>query len=137
MKKTPPAAFQGISGSTEKQKKLSKFILDTVLSEKYNYRACLKRHMRPWRNWQTRTFEGRVGNSIRVQVSSAAPNQKVVSIEATFFHFYPNATSRTIMTTNPMLNAIVPQLECSPSLISGINSSTTTYIIAPAANASI
>ena len=26
-----------------------------------------------WRNWQTRTVEGRVGNTVRVQVSSRAP----------------------------------------------------------------
>ena len=30
--------------------------------------------MRKWRNWQTRTFEGRVVHSIRVQVPSSAPN---------------------------------------------------------------
>ena len=31
-------------------------------------------NMREWRNWQTRTFEGRVVNTIRVQVPSLAPN---------------------------------------------------------------
>ena len=30
--------------------------------------------MRPWRNWQTRTFEGRVVHTVRVQVSFLAPN---------------------------------------------------------------
>ena len=29
--------------------------------------------VRPWRNWQTRTFEGRMDNTVRVQVSVAAP----------------------------------------------------------------
>lgn len=33
--------------------------------------------MRRWRNWQTRTFEGRVGNSIRVQVPFAAPESMI------------------------------------------------------------
>ena len=31
--------------------------------------------MRPWRNWQTRTFEGRMVNPVRVQVSVAAPQE--------------------------------------------------------------
>ena len=29
--------------------------------------------MREWRNWQTRTFEGRVVYTVRVQVPSFAP----------------------------------------------------------------
>lgn len=37
------------------------------------------------------------------------------------------------MVTNPMAKRTVPMLECFPSDISGISSSTTTYIIAPAA----
>ena len=32
--------------------------------------------MREWRNWQTRTFEGRVERSIRVQVPFLAPAKK-------------------------------------------------------------
>ena len=31
--------------------------------------------MRKWRNRQTRTFEGRVVNTVRVQVPSSAPKQ--------------------------------------------------------------
>lgn len=45
-----------------------------------------------------------------------------------------NTLSRIIMITNPMPNPIVPRLECVPSCVSGISSSTTTYIMAPAAN---
>ena len=30
--------------------------------------------MREWRNWQTRTFEGRVVHTVRVQVPFLAPN---------------------------------------------------------------
>ena len=37
------------------------------------------------------------------------------------------------MITKPIATPIVPILECSPFCDSGINSSTTTYIIAPAA----
>ena len=49
----------------------------------------------------------------------------------------PSATSRAIINTNPKAKQIVPRFECAPSDISGINSSTTTYIMAPAAKASI
>ena len=35
----------------------------------------IKRNMREWRNWQTRTFEGRVVNTVRVQVPFLAPKQ--------------------------------------------------------------
>ena len=47
--------------------------------------------------------------------------------------YHPSATSSTIINANPTANAAVPMCECSPSLISGISSSTTTYSIAPAA----
>ncbi len=47
---------------------------------------------------------------------------------------YPNAISNIIIITNPIATPIVPMLVCSPDWASGINSSTTTYIIAPAAN---
>ena len=49
--------------------------------------------------------------------------------------FYPSVTSRIIITTKPRAKATVPAFECRPSDISGISSSTTTYIIAPAAKA--
>ena len=49
------------------------------------------------------------------------------------FIFYPSATSRIIIVTKPNENTTVPMFVCFPSDISGINSSTTTYIIAPAA----
>ena len=32
--------------------------------------------MRKWRNWQTRTFEGRVVHTVRVQVPFSAPKAK-------------------------------------------------------------
>ena len=37
------------------------------------------------------------------------------------------------MTTNPAITPRVPVLECSPRWASGMSSSTTTYIMAPAA----
>ena len=33
--------------------------------------------MREWRNWQTRTFEGRVVHTVRVQVPFPAPKKQV------------------------------------------------------------
>ncbi len=47
---------------------------------------------------------------------------------------YPRTTSRIIITENPIAKNTVPVFECEPCDISGISSSTTTYIIAPAAN---
>ena len=41
--------------------------------------------------------------------------------------------SKIIIITNPIATPIVAMLECSPSCADGISSSTTTYIIAPAA----
>ena len=50
--------------------------------------------------------------------------------------FYPSAISKIIIRINPNENPKIPKLECCPSCKSGINSSTTTYNIAPAAKAS-
>ena len=49
---------------------------------------------------------------------------------------YPNDTSNIIIIINPIATPIVDKLECFPSCEAGINSSTTTYIIAPAAKES-
>jgi len=51
--------------------------------------------------------------------------------------FYPSATSKTIISINPIATPIVPKSEYFPFCDSGINSCITTYIIAPAANDSI
>ena len=40
--------------------------------------------------------------------------------------YYPITTSSTIISTKPMAKPMVLRLECSPSLASGISSSTTT-----------
>jgi len=47
--------------------------------------------------------------------------------------FYPRATSSTIITVNPKQKAMTPISEWVFSFISGINASTTTYSMAPAA----
>ena len=41
--------------------------------------------MREWRNWQTRTFEGRVVYTVRVQVPSLAPKKPNVKFGFLFF----------------------------------------------------
>ena len=46
---------------------------------------------------------------------------------------HPSATSNTIMSRKPAMTPRVPVLECSPKWASGMSSSTTTYIMAPAA----
>ena len=47
---------------------------------------------------------------------------------------YPNATSKNIMVAKPSIAPIVEKSVSFPVCDSGINSSTTTKIIAPAAN---
>ncbi len=51
------------------------------------------RNMREWRNWQTRTFEGRVVHTVRVQVPFLAP-KGLASAEPFRFVF---STSETLM----------------------------------------
>lgn len=46
---------------------------------------------------------------------------------------YPSVTSRIIINRKPPMTLRVPLLECSPRCASGISSSTTTYIMEPAA----
>ena len=50
--------------------------------------------------------------------------------------YQPSATSSIIISVKPRAKKMVPMFECSPSDISGISSSTTTYSMAPAAKAS-
>ena len=55
-----------------------------------------------------------------------------------FFLFgagYPSTTSITIIRTKPMAKPIVERLVWAPWAVSGMSSSTTTYIMAPAAKA--
>ena len=55
---------------------------------------------------------------------------------ALWTYAYPSATSSTIIIVNPIMTPIVAISPFLPLWASGINSSTTTKIIAPAANAS-
>ncbi len=43
--------------------------------------------MRPWRNRQTRTFEGRMGNTVRVQVPLVAPKKELSNLESSIFMY--------------------------------------------------
>ena len=40
---------------------------------------------REWRNWQTRTFEGRVVHTVRVQVPFSAPKRRIGKRLSVFF----------------------------------------------------
>ena len=51
------------------------------------------------------------------------------------YNLYPKATSRVIMTANPPMAPMVAMSVFFSNWDSGISSSTTTYIIAPAAKA--
>ena len=51
------------------------------------------------------------------------------------FADYPSTTSITIIKTKPMAKPIVERLVWAPWAVSGMSSSTTTYIMAPAAKA--
>ena len=51
-------------------------------------------HKREWRNWQTRTFEGRVVNTVRVQFPFPAPTEEPRQAPR-FFCFGNGMRSRT------------------------------------------
>ena len=48
----------------------------------------VKSNTREWRNWQTRTFEGRVVHTVRVQVPFSAP--KIEDIRSYVLYFFVN-----------------------------------------------
>ena len=49
----------------------------TFQKKVYNIICCaIMRSKREWRNWQTRTFEGRVVHTVRVQVPFPAPRKQ-------------------------------------------------------------
>ena len=55
---------------------------------------------REWRNWQTRTFEGRVVHTVRVQVPFPAPKKQIGICLSAFFvreSVSPNSTSEKRM----------------------------------------
>ena len=52
----------------------------------YNIKVVERQTTREWRNWQTRTFEGRVVYTVRVQVPFLAPQEHCES-SALFFCF--------------------------------------------------
>ena len=59
----------------------------------------------------------------------------ISTISDNYLTFQPRSTSSDIIRRKPKAKPIVPMLECFPFCVSGISSSTTTYIIAPAAKA--
>ena len=57
--------------------------------------------MREWRNWQTRTFEGRVDFTVRVQVPFLAPTKKEPLSTKTKVLFLNDVCLRQMMTASP------------------------------------
>ena len=54
--------------------------------------------MREWRNWQTRTFEGRVVYTVRVQVPSLAPKKPNGKFGFLFFKMHRSfGKKRTVL----------------------------------------
>ena len=68
------------------------------------------------------------------RVEVVADGMMVVAIS--LFADYPSTTSITIIRTKPMAKPMVERLVWVPWAVSGMSSSTTTYIMAPAAKAS-
>ena len=67
------------------------------------YRMLIK-SMREWRNWQTRTFEGRVVYTVRVQVPSFAPRRRKRYAACDGYLFSQKKPSRTHSAAPPFSN---------------------------------
>ena len=62
--------------------------------------------MREWRNWQTRTFEGRVVHTVRVQVPFLAPNQKNGIKDAVLLVLYELTDAEPLRPSGRTLDAL-------------------------------
>ena len=67
--------------------------------------------MREWRNWQTRTFEGRVVHTVRVQVPFLAPNQKNGIKDAVFLVLYELTDAEPLRPSGRTLDALSLNLD--------------------------
>ena len=90
---------EGYEGSTVKTffKKLKK-LLQNLLT--FSDKSCIisplrSSDMREWRNWQTRTFEGRVVHTVRVQVPFLAPKGKGAAERLLFLLVRGNGTTQS------------------------------------------
>ena len=72
------------------QKKLKKGI-DKSIRKCYNI-SVVESNPREWRNWQTRTFEGRVDNTVRVQVPFLAPSKAAVRLLYLYHNLYADVS---------------------------------------------
>ena len=69
------------------------------------FRTERQQNMRMWRNWQTRTFEGRVIHFVWVQVPSSAPTKKSPLSTKTKVTFLNDGCLRQMMLALPMMTA--------------------------------
>lgn len=98
------------------------FTLDNFGGVRYNL-FCL--FMRLWRNRHTRTFEGRVVNTVRVQVSSTAPRPEIVTVSGFLLSFFdgvgqPNLTERGLLQYGDLASeaeAVTAQCNALPSAL--------------------
>ena len=70
--------FFDLFGRNNKSEKISKNFQKSIDKTKqivYNIEVVERQTTREWRNWQTRTFEGRVVYTVRVQVPFSAPKK--------------------------------------------------------------
>ena len=68
----------GIKNKEKNNSKKLKKGVDKAVLKWYTTKAVKnsEQNMREWRNWQTRTFEGRVVHTVRVQVPFLAPRKR-------------------------------------------------------------
>ena len=70
-------------------RKILKIISKNILTNRDFCSIIIKslKTTRKWRNWQTRTFEGRVVHTVRVQVPFSAPKKSYHFDTAFFIHY--------------------------------------------------
>ena len=86
--------------------------------ERYSIISSVDNGTRKWRNRQTRTFEGRVDHSVRVQVPSSAPQkcETVDTIGFALLFFLTEKPCKTKSSGNRGLKttSLLPELFCFP-----------------------
>ena len=91
--RTRTLAFLRMTSESEEYKQTRS--ATTCLGE-FTPSKILKLYMREWRNWQTRTFEGRVVHTVRVQVPFLAPNKNNGINDAVIFVLYEHTDAEPL-----------------------------------------
>ena len=107
----PVTGTGDIASSEEEGRRCSVGCLTSAQGPPYNTKCTEQYRFRcvpGWRNWQTRTFEGRVVNTIRVQVSSRAPLFRKAAELAAFFFVVRAAHSGPVVAPGSLTRARRP-----------------------------